>query len=170
MSNVNPDPVAPAPGADAQPADGFKPITSQEELDRRIGPRLARERGQFHDYDELKAKAQRFDELEEQNKGEITKANDRVAAAEAEVAKLPNKVAETLRTHLIELHQISTDDAELFLTATDPELLTKQVNRLIGRAADALPGDNTAPNEGGNPTATPGDEHEAVKTLFGGGG
>lgn len=169
MSNVNPDLVAPAP-ADAQPADGFKPITSQDEFEARLGTRLARERGKFHDYDDLKAKAQRFDELEEQNKGEITKANDRVAAAEAEVAKLPTKVAETLRSHLIELHEISADDAELFLTATDPEVLTKQVSRLIGRAADALPGGNTVPSEGGNPTATPGDEHEAVKALFGGGG
>lgn len=79
----------------------------------------------------LKAKARRLDEIEEAQKSESEKSADRLAAAEAEVAAIPQKVAEELRGHLVELHSISDEDAELFLTATTPDLLIKQVSRLV---------------------------------------
>ena len=81
--------------------------------------------------------AKRLDELEQASKSDLEKANDRAAKAEAEVGTIPAKVADALRVHLVALHEISKDDAELFLTATDPELLVKQVNGLIGRAGAA---------------------------------
>ena len=40
---------------------GFKPIDSQEDLDRIIEKRLARERAKFADYEEVKAKAAKVD-------------------------------------------------------------------------------------------------------------
>lgn len=52
----------------ADEATEFEPITSQEQLDGILKGRLARERekatAKFADYDELKAKAAKFDEAD----------------------------------------------------------------------------------------------------------
>ena len=120
------------------PKDGkaaeFRPIESQDDLNRIIGERLDRERAKFSDYDDLKAKASRLDEIEDANKTEIEKARERVSAVEDELGTMPAKVADALRTHLVGLHQISDDDADLFLTASDPETLLRQVDRLVARS------------------------------------
>ena len=86
---------------------------------------------------DLKSKAARLDEIEDAQKSEAEKAADRISKAEAEVASVPAKVADALRAHLVELHSIDKEDAELFLTATEPDLLLKQVDRLMARAAEA---------------------------------
>lgn len=64
----------------------FAPITTQADLDRIIGDRLARERSKYGDYAELKAKAAQFDELEEAKKTELEKVQAKLAKAEAKVA------------------------------------------------------------------------------------
>jgi hypothetical protein len=126
------------PGGSTSTATGdFTPITSQEEFDKALKPRLERERSKTADYKDLKDKASKYDELEQASKSDLEKANDRAAKAEAEAETIPAKVSEALRDHLVALHEISKDDAELFLTATDPELLVRQVNGLIGRAGAA---------------------------------
>lgn len=58
---------------------------TQVELDRIVGERLAREREKYADYDAFKEKAARFDELEEANKSELQKAQERANALEAEL-------------------------------------------------------------------------------------
>lgn len=69
----------------------FKAPESQEELDRIIEQRLARERKRFSDYDELKAQAGKLAELEEANKSEAEKAQARAEAAEKRAAELEAK-------------------------------------------------------------------------------
>jgi len=109
--------------------------------------------------------AKRLSELEDAQKSETEKAADRIAKAEAEVASLPVKVADALRTHLVALHEIDKDDAELFLTATDPELLLKQVTRLIGQSDKRKT--NTVPREGKTPSTSGDDEvREFARGLF----
>ena len=148
--------------------DEFKPITSQDDLNRIITDRVNRERAKTADYKELRAKAAKLDDIEQANKSEIDKAMDRVARAEAEAATVPAKVADALRSHLIALHEIDADDAELFLTATEPELLLKQVQRLTGREADRKKrGSNYAPREGANSQSTDSDELQVAHALFG---
>jgi hypothetical protein len=67
----------------------YKAPASQEELDRIIQARLDRERKKLPtDYEELKAKAQKFAEWEEANKTEAQKTADRLAAIERENAEL----------------------------------------------------------------------------------
>lgn len=72
------DPPAAAPPAAAPPAPPeppkFEPITSQADLDRILGNRLAREREKFADYDDLKAKAAELDQKREAEKTEAEKA------------------------------------------------------------------------------------------------
>ena len=70
---------------------GFKTITSQADLDRIIGERIARERGKFADYDELKRKANEFDKAAEASKTELQKALDRAEAAEKRAAAFEAK-------------------------------------------------------------------------------
>ena len=83
------------------PADSERKFT-QAEMDSIIGERLKRAREKYADYDELKAKAAKFDEAEEASKSELQKAveeRDRLKAkldkleAEAERAEQVAKVA-----------------------------------------------------------------------------
>lgn len=106
---------------------------------------------------ELKARTARLDEIEDAQKSEAEKVADRIAKAEAEVATVPSKVAAALREHLVALHEIDKDDAELFLTATEPDLLLKQVTRLVGQS-DKRKKTNVVPREGTNPSTPGGDD------------
>lgn len=69
---------------------------SQEEVNAIVGKRLAEEKGKYADYEDLKAKAAKFDEAEEANKSELQKVTERAAALEAEVKSM--KQAEEVRS------------------------------------------------------------------------
>lgn len=63
--------------------NGQKPTTfSQAEVDRIVQERLGREKQRFADYDDLKAKASKFDDLDAASKSELQKATERAEAAE----------------------------------------------------------------------------------------
>lgn len=68
---------------------------SQDEVNAIVGKRLAEEKVKYADYDDLKAKAAKFDEAEEANKSELQKATERAAALEKELNGL--KKAEEVR-------------------------------------------------------------------------
>ena len=55
-----------------------EPVTTQEQLDKIVKDRLERERekvrSEFSDYDDLKAKAEKLDELEKSGSEELKKA------------------------------------------------------------------------------------------------
>ena len=81
-----------------QQENEFKPITSQEELNKLIGARINQVKSQFADYDDLKAKAAKVDEAEEASKTELQKAQERIAELEkrsvtAERAALVTRIA-----------------------------------------------------------------------------
>jgi len=147
--------------------DGYTPPATQQELNRIIAERVKREQAKYADYKDLQGKASEYDKLAEANKTEVQRAQERIAAAEAEVAAVPSKVAEALKAHLVTLHDIGDEDAELFLTANDPDLLLKQVGRLVGRQAESKKQGNHVPREGANtPPSKSGDEREFVRNLF----
>lgn len=112
---------------------------------------LAAQKAQLKEY---RAKASRLDEIEEAQKSEAEKVADRLAKADQEVAGIPSRVCEALRVHLIALHEIAAEDAELFLTATDPEVLLKQADRLVGQSGKRK---NIVPREGRTPIQAPTD-------------
>ena len=58
---------------------------TQEEVNAMIGKRLSEEKSKYADYDEIKAKAAKFDEAEEKNKTELQKATERASALESEL-------------------------------------------------------------------------------------
>lgn len=100
---------------------------------------------------------------------QLAEANNRASAAEAEAATVPAKVAEALKAHLVARHEIAAEDAELFLTAADPDLLIKQVDRLLGPSVKRRKNNNYVPDQGnGKPDAgKPSAMAEFTRTLFG---
>lgn len=68
---------------------------TQDEVNAIVGKRLAEEKGKYADYEDLKAKAAKFDEAEEANKSELQKAVERANNLEAELNGL--KKSETVR-------------------------------------------------------------------------
>src|SRR5690606_16660079 len=116
------------------PADGgFKPITSQEELNRVLKDRLDRERAKFADYAELKAKAAKLDEIEEANKSEAEKVAERLAKAERAAAEAE---ARALRREIALEHKLSKDDAALLDAVSDEDAMRRLAARLAEQAAE----------------------------------
>ena len=58
---------------------------TQADLDRIVKDRLTREREKYGDYDALKAKADKFDEIEEASKTELQKATEKAKALQDEL-------------------------------------------------------------------------------------
>ena len=85
MSEITPNQVDNA--TQGVPAASERTFT-QAEMDAIISDRLKRERAKYADYNELQAKAAKFDEAEEASKSEQEKANARAEAAESELAVL----------------------------------------------------------------------------------
>ena len=151
--NPTPTPadVAPKPPAQDAPKDTPNPEPKDDaapDVDWKAEARKWEQRAK-----ENKAAAERLTELEQSQMSESEKVAKRLAEAESEVAAVPAKVTDALRSHLVELHQIGNDDAELFLTATSPDLLLKQVSRLVetkgaGRK-HVVPREGTNPRPGG---------------------
>jgi hypothetical protein len=116
---------------------------------------------------DLKPKAVKLTEMLEAQKTQQEKDAERISQAEAEAASVPAKVADALRTHLVALHEIDPEDAELFLTATEPGLMLKQVSRLLGQSDKRRR--NHVPKEGQTPSvaAETSDMREFTRQLFG---
>ena len=97
MSTTNTESTGEAQGTSTE-ATEFKAPASQEELNAIVEKRLARERAKYSNFDEIKAMAEKFDEVEESKKsdldkltGKLTKAEER--ALKAERALLVSEVA-----------------------------------------------------------------------------
>lgn len=96
---------------------GFSPIDSQKELDKIIGERLNRaEKKWMKDHQEIFDKAKSFDEIEEKNKSDLEKANDRATKAEQELAEL-----KAIREHELLVSEVARSKG------VDLELLSKMV-------------------------------------------
>lgn len=58
---------------------------TQDELNAIVNDRLGREKAKYSDYEAMKAKAAKYDELEEANKTELQKASEKVSALQDEL-------------------------------------------------------------------------------------
>jgi hypothetical protein len=154
MSDPTPETTAPEP----EPTPDPKPTETVE-----FWKQKAREQ-------EKRAKenaeaAKRLAEFEAANKSEIEKANDAKAAAEKAAAEAK---AEALRWKVAAKFGISDEDADLFLTGTDEETLTKQAERLAGRAEERRKNGNVVPKEGSTSTPTDDPMRDFTRKLFAG--
>lgn len=86
-----------APTAEQKPAEKTLP---QSEVDRIVKERLARQKQDFADYDDLKAKAQRLQEIENANKSEQQKAQERIDELTKQLADREQQVTQATLTSL----------------------------------------------------------------------
>lgn len=140
----------------------FEAITSQEDFDKAIQTRIARERAKIPtDYAEAKAAQARLAEIEEASQTEAEKTAKRLEAAEARAAEL----------------EVKATRAEVAAAKGVPaDLLTGSTKEELETAADALikfRGESPAPrlhipSEGNSPASGSGDGdlREFAQNLF----
>ena len=119
---------------------------TQSELDAVVKDRLKREREKYADYDAVKAKATKLDEIEAANKSELEKANEKAAKLEAELNGI-KKAAELreMREKIATENNIPTN----LLTGTSEEECKAQVESIKGLlSANGIP---TSVSDGGEP-------------------
>jgi hypothetical protein len=117
-------------------ADGgqdFKAITSQADLDKVLGERLARERAKYADYEDLKAKAAKVDEATEASKTEAQKLADRIKAAEDRATAAESTA---LRFRIANEYKLSQEDA-MALEHVASEEGMKSIAERLRAAADS---------------------------------
>jgi hypothetical protein len=98
-----------------------------------------------------------LDKINQANESAVEKAQRELKDAQDLAARA---TAEAIRLRVAAKHGISDEDADLFLTATDEESLTRQAERLAARNADAnsprapKPDANQGRPGGGGPKST----------------
>ncbi len=104
---------------------------TQAELDAIISDRLKREREKYPNYEEIKEKAAKLDEIEEASKTELQKATERAEKLEAELTSL--KKASEVRTIRDEVAQ-KTGVPVALLTADTAEECQTQAEAILSFA------------------------------------
>ena len=101
---------------------------TQDEVNQMIGERLAREKAKYSNYEELEAKAHKFDEIEEKSKTELQKAQEERDAfkAELEGMKKANSIRE-LREKVAKEKNIPAN----LLTGETEEECTAQADAIL---------------------------------------
>lgn len=151
--------------------------TTQEELDQLISGELAQQKAEiearFAGFDDLKAKAEQFDQAQEAGKTELQKLRDRAEKAEQDRDRLA--AAEQERTAKAEqAKQVAGWAAEVAKAEGVPaELLRGATKDELQAHAKALkpviaPQRHSDPNAGRTPTNEPDNSaREAIRKLFG---
>ena len=108
--------------------DSVEKTFTQSELDQIISERLKREREKYIDYDSLKEKAQRLDQIEEDAKSELQKAQERAEKLQTELSEL--KHAEEVRAIRDKVAQTTGVPSSL-LTGNTEEECTEQAAGIL---------------------------------------
>jgi hypothetical protein len=141
--------------------DQGKTLT-QTEVDKIVADRIARERKKYADYDELKKKAARLQQIEDANKSELDKAKDRETSLQVELQRY--KVAE-IRRAAASAAGLDSDLADL-ITAADEEEAAEQARKIAERlkvpakAPDLRQGARTSP-------PAPQNRNDLLRTIAG---
>jgi len=106
--------------------DEVKTFT-QDEVNAIVTKRLAQEKAKYEGFDELKAKAEKYDSLEEANKSDLQKAAERIAALEAELdSKRKTEEVRAIREKVAKEFNIPVN----LLTADTDEACIEQANAI----------------------------------------
>jgi hypothetical protein len=162
-------PPPPAPDPSGLPPAGYTPPASQADLDRIINERLTRERGKFADYNDLKTKATKLDQIEQANASELEKAVSKAkdeGRAEVQTAANTRLIKAEARALAAAAKFRDPADAVAFLNLADVEVSedgdvdAKKVKALLDELATSKPyliTDDTPPpppSFNGGPRAT----------------
>ena len=127
---------------------------TQAELDQIISERLKREREKYVDYDSLKEKAQKLDQIEEDAKSELQKAQERAEKLQTELSELK---------HAQEVRAIRDKVAQE--TGVPASLLTGDTEDACNQQAAGILSFKTTANNSAYPTVKDGGEIQ--KTIEG---
>lgn len=118
------------PGGDGQQQGGESPAGektfSQSDVNRIVEDRLRREQAKYADYNDLRAKAAKFDEQEEANKSELQKATEANRKLESQLAE--QKHAGLVANACLK-HGIPAEFADL-VTGDDEESIDKTAEKV----------------------------------------
>jgi hypothetical protein len=133
---------------------GFTPPATQDELNKIISERIARERAKFADYTDLKSKAAKFDELDQASKTEQERLTERLAAAEARAAEVEGRA---LRLEVASENGLNAAQAKRLVGSTREELEAdaKELLATFKPATDESNGDVAASLDLGNRGGAP---------------
>jgi hypothetical protein len=115
---------------------------TQADVDRIVTDRLNREKGKYADYDELKTKAAKVDELEAASKSELQKALDEVAERDKRLAEIPTQIRRQVVRFASQATQagfIDPEDALSFLPADIDLADDDAVKTALGQLAERKP-------------------------------
>lgn len=101
---------------------------TQAELDEIVKSRVAKERAKFTDYDSLREKATKFDELQEANKSELQKATERAEALQKQIDSMTHE--NEIRGIRDKVANETGVPANLLLGNTEEEC-TEQANKIL---------------------------------------
>ncbi|WP_415477704.1 DUF4355 domain-containing protein [Bifidobacterium psychraerophilum] len=138
---------------------------TQEELNAVVEQRLNRERAKYGDYDDLKAKAERFDQAEDAQKSELQKLAEKNQKTEDELNSLRHS---NMILKACTENGIPTSFADLVHGSTEDEIneIAQKVAKLVKPEAGSEPTKtHTAPGIGTTPgrqTSVPLDEQIAA--------
>lgn len=157
----------------------YTPPATQADLDKIIADRLSRQREKhdqeiaerFGDYDELKAKSSRLDEIEEANKTELQKAIDRAETAERTIQER-DEADRTAREESDRKAELDRLIAEVATEAGVPADALRGTSReeLTAHAESLKPLITTPlviPGQGETPKNEPSEATAFVRGLFG---
>lgn len=120
---------------------------SQDELNAIVSDRIKRERDKHTDYDALKAKAEKFDQMEEASKSEIQKVTERAERLQQELEQI--KQAESIRVMRCKVAQ-ETGIPENLLTGSTEEECKGQADAIKAFAKPTYPNIRDAGEVAGN--------------------
>lgn len=109
---------------------------TQDEVNAIVTKRLAQEKAKYEGFEEIKAKADEYDKLEEANKSELQKASERVAALEAELGAM-HKAEEVRAIRDKVANEIGIPVS--LLTADTEEACVEQANAIKAYATPNYP-------------------------------
>lgn len=123
-------------GATGNENGGQGETFTQADVDRIVGQRLARDRAQYADYDQLKEAAAELAKIRESEKTEMEKFQEQLAAEKSARESAQTELAAVKRTQYGMDKGLPRDLAEL-LTADGDEGLDAQIEKLLPHVAKA---------------------------------
>lgn len=146
---------------EAPPASSETPSAEPIQLpdDHPLVKTLAEQKKAIKD---LKTKASRLDEIEEAQKSETEKANERLTQAEQRATEAEAKV---LRREVALEHKLSKEDADLLDALTDEDAMRRFAERLAVASEDKHKNGNRVPREGHTSSAKSDPKREFLRGI-----
>lgn len=149
------------PQGTAGQGGGFTPPQSQDEFDRIIQDRVARERKKFADYDDLKARADRLTEIEDGQKSEVQRLNDTIEQLKTENDTLKSDISKKDRDALAAKIAHDKGVPVRYVTGDDEKSMKAAADLFLDDVKDISP----QRRPGVVPTAGTGNQSKATSSM-----